>query len=204
MYQPDVAPFAAIDPENSGNVSGIIDLLSTGLGGLTFMQAAPVAVPQGTIPVLRARGVQMCLEQRLKDIPRNEITALLPKDVPDMLRLVSETEPGPFFPHTHLLGTYWGVFEEERLVAMAGERMRLPGFCEISAVCVDQAARGRGLARALVARVAKTILARGETPFLHAYAENYPAIALYQSMGFRIRRHMNIVKLARVNDNETA
>ncbi|MEM9477818.1 MAG: GNAT family N-acetyltransferase [Pseudomonadota bacterium] len=110
---------------------------------------------------------------------------------------MAETEPGPFFARTHLLGSYWGIFEKGCLIAMAGERMRLPGFCEISAVCVDHSARGRGLARALVARVAQTILARGDMPFLHAYAGNRPAIALYHSMGFRIRRHMHIVTLAR-------
>jgi predicted GNAT family acetyltransferase len=35
--------------------------------------------------------------------------------------------------------------------------------------------------------VAARMLARGETPWLHAYATNTGAIALYESLGFRHR-----------------
>ena len=44
----------------------------------------------------------------------------------------------------------------------------------------------RGYAAALMRIVATRILTRGEMPFLHAYADNAGAIALYRSLGFRL------------------
>jgi predicted GNAT family acetyltransferase len=80
---------------------------------------------------------------------------------------------------------------------MAGERLRPPGYTEISAVCTDDAWRGHGFASRLSRAVAASIMARGETPFLHAVATNTSAIRLYESLGFTLRR-MTIFPRARV------
>lgn len=109
-------------------------------------------------------------------------------DVPEMLDLVARTRPGPFWPDTHQLGRYVGIRERGRLVAMAGERLRPPGWTEISAVCTAPEARGRGLAARLVADVAAHVAARGERPFLHVSAQNTSAITLYERLGFEVRR----------------
>ncbi len=90
------------------------------------------------------------------------------------------------------MGTYLGIRHEGRLIAMAGERLRLPGWTEISAVCTDPEHRGRGLATRLVRAVAAGIRDRGDTPFLHAAAENTRAIRLYESIGFTLRRRSAI------------
>jgi len=82
-------------------------------------------------------------------------------------------------------------------VAMAGERMKAPGFTEVSAVCTHPDHRGRGHAGRLMAVVAAKILARGETPFLHVYAHNTGAIALYEKLGFRLRRALHMQVLVR-------
>ena len=94
------------------------------------------------------------------------------EDVPEMLDLVERTRPGPFLPRTIELGTYLGIRRDGALVAMAGERLHPPGWTEISAVCTDEAFRGQGLATRLVHAVAAGIRERGETPFLHAAADN--------------------------------
>lgn len=111
-------------------------------------------------------------------------------DAADMLELALLTKPGPFRSHTHRLGRFIGVREEGRLVAMAGERMRLPGFTEVSGVCTHPGWRGRGLAGALMRIVAQAMLDRGETPFLHAYASHDKTIALYRSLGFAVRAEL--------------
>ena len=80
---------------------------------------------------------------------------------------------------------------------MAGERMKLDGLTEISGVCAHPDVRGRGYAKLLSMYVAGRILERGETPFLHAYATNAPAISLYQSIGFSLRSAMNVAVLQR-------
>jgi predicted GNAT family acetyltransferase len=80
---------------------------------------------------------------------------------------------------------------------MAGERMRFPGYTEVSGVCTHPDFRGRGFARRLSATVAARIEARGEQPFLHAWKSNHAAISLYESLGFDLRAEVNIAVLER-------
>ncbi|MEO1138976.1 MAG: GNAT family N-acetyltransferase [Pseudomonadota bacterium] len=194
-YAEDVAPFCAVDPRAPDPHPCMVRLARERAGGITFMQSDEVHVPAGLVCTRQAAGVQMLLERPIKVGEVDMVSHLSVANVPDMLHLVNLTEPGPFATRTHLLGAYWGVKRNGRLVAMAGERFRLPGFCEISAVCVHPAYRGQGFARRLIALVAHGILARGEAPFLHTFADNHAAIALYQDLGFRIRRQMHIATL---------
>ncbi len=106
-------------------------------------------------------------------------------DVPQMLKLVEATRPGPFAERTVELGDYYGVFEGERLVAMAGERMQADALREVSGVCTDPEFQGRGLARRLVAILVRHEIERGETPFLHVMHDNHSARRVYERMGFR-------------------
>nr|WP_232542093.1 GNAT family N-acetyltransferase [Nocardia bovistercoris] len=117
-----------------------------------------------------------------------ELRELTAADVPEILDLIARTQPGPFAPRTIEMGAYLGLHVDGRLVAMAGERMRPPGWTEISAVCTDPAFRGRGLASRLVRAVGAGIRARGEIPFLHAVADNTTAISLYRTLGFTLRK----------------
>jgi predicted GNAT family acetyltransferase len=80
------------------------------------------------------------------------------------------------------------VFEGERLVAMAGERMHAGSFREISGICTHPDFRGRGLARGLTAKLVRRQMQRLETPFLHVMRDNAGARRLYGQMGFREHR----------------
>ena len=113
------------------------------------------------------------------------VVPLAAPHVARMLELVERTKPGPFGPRTIELGDYVGVFDGDRLLAMAGERMHAGRWREISGVCTDPAAQGRGLAKALMHELLRRSLARGEQPFLHVMAANAVALALYERMGFR-------------------
>ncbi|MEM1428376.1 MAG: GNAT family N-acetyltransferase [Pseudomonadota bacterium] len=196
MYHDDVAPFAAFDPASARGHAALLRAVRARPGGIALIQADDVTVPDGLVCAQRAMGVQMRLERPLPKADAPDLAQLSEADVPDMLELVRQTEPGPFGARTHELGAYWGLRRGGALVAMAGERMRLPGHCEISAVCVHPDHRGRGYARQLVIRVAEGILARGEVPILHAFADNAPAIRLYDDMGFRLVRRMHVAMLA--------
>jgi len=123
--------------------------------------------------------------------------ALGREDVAQMTALVQLTAPGPWYNRTSELGRFLGFEADGRLVAMAGERMRVPGFTEISAVCCHPDWRGRGLAADLMRLVSRAIVARGETPFLHVLAENTSAIGLYEKLGFRARRRTRLTILQR-------
>lgn len=130
----------------------------------------------------------MVLRHWRAEDPSHQIIALGDDDAPAMRALATMTEPGPFRSRTHHLSQFFGVKDVHgRLIAMAGERLRLPGMSEVSGVCTHPEARGRGLAELLTRHVAGVIAARGETPFLHTYAGNAQAIRIYERIGFRHR-----------------
>ncbi len=114
-------------------------------------------------------------------------------DIAAMMDLVAATEPGPFGPRTPLLGRYLGIWQGDRLVAMAGERLRVPGHVELSAICVRPEARGKGYAAALTARLMRLAFEGGEVPFLHVRPDNVGAVALYKRLGFATRRELVVM-----------
>jgi predicted GNAT family acetyltransferase len=122
-----------------------------------------------------------------------DLVRLEPGDAAEMLALTELTEPGPFLKRTSELGRYVGLRRDDRLLAMAGERFRVPGYVEISAVCTHPDARGEGLASELTLDVAQSIRAAGDTPFLHVLETNENAIRLYRKLGFEIRRKIDVV-----------
>lgn len=109
---------------------------------------------------------------------------LAPEHTAQAMELAALTKPGPFGPRTPELGEYFGVFEDERLIAMAGERMYAGTLREISGVCTHPDAQGRGLARRLMLKLIRRQMLRGETPFLHVMQGNTGARQLYERMGF--------------------
>ena len=117
--------------------------------------------------------------------PDSSIVELNTEDSPEMLELTALTKPGPFGPRTHELGYYIGIRNGGRLIAMAGERLKVPGYTEVSAVCTHPDHLGKGYAGTLMKQVMRCIRQRGETPFLHVRADNARAIALYERLGFR-------------------
>ena len=122
-----------------------------------------------------------------KEGAQTELIELTAADSPEMIELTSLTKPGPFGKRTHELGTYLGIRSHGKLVAMAGERLKVPGFTEVSAVCTHPEHTGHGYARVLMMEVMRQIHERGETPFLHVREDNARAIALYERIGFRRR-----------------
>jgi ribosomal protein S18 acetylase RimI-like enzyme len=125
-----------------------------------------------------------------------EAVALGPADVPAMLALVRLTNPGPFSDRSIELGDFFGIRRDGVLVAMAGERLRFPGWTEISAVCTAPAYRGSGMATRLVSALVAGIERRSERAFLHVLRSNAHAIRLYESLGFRVRRELILAVVA--------
>jgi ribosomal protein S18 acetylase RimI-like enzyme len=108
-----------------------------------------------------------------------------PQHAQQAMALAQLTRPGPFGLRTIELGDYFGYFEGERLVAMAGERMHVGPFREISGVCTHPEFQGRGLARALMRTLMALQRSRGQTSFLHVMSANQGARRLYEDLGFR-------------------
>ena len=190
-YPVDVSPFMALP--DSPVAQDWADLATlVGPGATAALAGVDRKPPSDWDVVWELGGVQM-VDDGVAGASDAEAITLTAADVPEMLALVEQTRPGPFLTRTIDLGTYLGIRHEGRLVAMAGERLHLAGWTEISAVCTAPDSRGSGLATRLVRVLVQQIRQRGETPFLHAAATNTNAIRLYESMGFRLRRTVQFV-----------
>jgi len=197
-YSPDVAPMCSVSEISEACLQALAVLMAPGdIVGL--FSAEPVAAGGG-LAALAQKFVEQMVYQR-GEVPSvgatDAIVKLTPDDVPDMMRLVDVTKPGPFAPRTIALGCYIGIRSAGTLIAMAGERMKFDGFTEISAVCTHPDHRGRGHASLLTGTLMRQILERGETPFLHIYSDNTIAAALYERLGFARRRSIGVTVLKR-------
>lgn len=196
-FTPTVSIFAGLRDESADSLAALARLMPED-GNLFLIQVAPVVLPDGIRAAKAAEGCQMVLEN-LKAPSRSvpEIIRLTEADAEDMLNLATLTKPGPYLRDTRLLGDFWGMKEDGKLIAMAGERFKHPGYSEISGVCTHPDYLGRGLAHALCVKVAEQIMARGEQPYLQVFATNTRAIRVYENLGFRTRTKVNAVMLER-------
>ena len=141
------------------------------------------------------RGWNIAIEKKMKrmvwtgDLPDEDATLstrrLDASHAQQAVDLAVLTNPGPFGLRTIELGEYHGVFEGERLVAMAGERLHAGPYREVSGVCTHPDFQGRGLARRLSLKIVRLQMQRKQLPFLHVISSNTTAHALYERMGFR-------------------
>jgi len=189
-YPPDIAPFAAVRDDSIEAGAALRDLVPTETQVILFAPT-PAPAPDGLEATVLGSMQQMIAPDTL-DRPRADVhvSPLGATDVPDMQRLTALTRPGPFGPRTYRLGRYIGIRVSGELVAMAGERLRLPGHTEISAVCVHPEHRRHGYAQLLIAELVRDLRRDGITPFLHVISENHSAIALYEQLHFRTRRRL--------------
>lgn len=193
-YPADVAPFLGLPREPSArDWADAAQLVA--LGSHVAVQRPGVEAPEHWTVVREFEVLQM-LEDRVDAVDDTEAVTLGPPDVPEMLELVRETDPGPFLERTIELGRYIGVRHDGVLVAMAGERLHLDGWREISAVCTASAHRGEGLASRLVSTLVCGIHRRHERAFLSVLATNTGAISLYEQLGFRIRTSRRLSVMA--------
>jgi predicted GNAT family acetyltransferase len=198
-FVPEVSSLAALLEQTPAGYEALASLMAEGdVAALAF--EAPGESPGGWAVVRAAPMLQMVHQgdpvssATSSDLPL--IVELGSADAPEMLALAKLTQPGPFTIRTHELGVYLGIHYDGALVAMAGERLKIPGFTEVSAVCTHPDHTGRGYARILMAEVIGRIRSRGETPFLHVLEDNVRAVELYKRLGFaeRVLLHLSVIR----------
>jgi GNAT superfamily N-acetyltransferase len=194
-YADDVAPFLALPSVPSAqdwhDAAGLV-----APGTFAAVPYGAAVLPHGWQAVRAFDLVQMVGED-VTGACCPEAVALDASDVPEMLELVAETEPGPFLARTIELGEYLGIRRDGALVAMGGERLRPDGWTEISAICTKAALRGQGLASRLIGALIAGIQLRSERVFLHVLRTNTGAIRLYEDLGFRVRQTVTLTVVTR-------
>lgn len=194
-YPADVAPFVAFDQPTDESLAALSLLIPAGemvylLGNTTLSLPGFRVEASGSV-------TQMVWHQETAPVKEaGTIEVLSAADAPEMIALTALAFPGYFRARTYELGRYYGIRVEGSLMAMAGERMSLPGYQEVSAVCTHPALRGRGYAQQLVQRVVMGIRQNGITPFLHVGAENEPAKQVYEKLGFKARCNLPLLRVS--------
>jgi len=190
-YDPALSPFAGTAGDTEKDWADLVELL--GPRGSAVLPGSPRSVPESVRVPFRGAALQMVAEGWSPE-PDPEAVELTLEDAAEMHDLASRCKPGPFELRTPEIGRYVGFRVDGRLVAMAGERLRPPGYTEVSAVCTDSDFRGQGFAERGIRTIAAGIVARGETPFLHVARDN-PAVRLYTRLGFVTRRVVEVIAI---------
>ncbi len=190
-FSRDVTSLGAFHEPTDRGYESLAGLLGTGDTVALFLERPYKPRPGWNLiadtPLLQMVGKNGGVRAQSERDSASAIVELTPADSPEMVELAALTKPGPFASRTHQLGTYLGIRHEGKLVAMSGERLKVPGYTEVSAVCTHPEHTGKGYAGMLMLEVMRRIRQRGEVPFLHVRQDNLRAIDLYKRLGIAER-----------------
>lgn len=193
-YPAQVAPFVAIDPQHAHEMRALAGWIDAG-ESIVFVGDAPQPGAGWSLLEPPSYIAQMTCTTRVPVPDGPRVIELDASHRADVLELAGRVYPHYFRPRTMELGRYFGMYHGDKLAAMAGERMQMDGYTELSAICTDPAYLGRGYARRLTALLTNDLLERGVQPFLHVSHANTRARALYERMGYRLRADVALLAL---------
>ncbi|MDQ1164732.1 GNAT family N-acetyltransferase [Flavobacterium sp. SORGH_AS_0622] len=197
FYNPDYCPFGGfINLEETEKATGAYAALSENF----FVVGEKPKISSSLKIVRELVCLQMIIHEKIQLKIDNEIIKLTDDYKHELLDLVNLVQPGYFKPKTTSLGNYYGIFVDQKLVAVAGERMKMNDFTEVSAIITHPDYTGKGYAKQLTAYVANQIFTENKTPFLHVVESNIGAIKLYEKLGFVTRRKMSFWNITKYED----
>jgi ribosomal protein S18 acetylase RimI-like enzyme len=197
-FDKEVSPFAAFSEISPGNFRTLYEVLPDERLAL-IISPFEREIPAEWKVVATMRGLQMVYDtaKEQEEIGADLVT-LTPAHVPEMVALTKLTNPGPFASRTIAFGHYHGIFDDGKLAAMAGQRLHVFNYAEISAVCTHPEHTGKGYARRLLLNQVNRIKAASEIPFLHVRYDNERAVKVYESLGFSTRREVYFYAIVKV------
>lgn len=192
FYQPEVCPFGGINSKRP-------DLIPffkkhPELNSFFIIGDKPIETPDLFIEK-ELICLQMVCSSPIKMQFTENIISLKKSHKEQLIDLVNLVQPGYFKEGTLLMGDYYGIYKNRQLVAVAGERMKMDGFTEISAVVTRPDFTGKGFAKQLVAQTANKNFEHNRVPYLHVAETNTTAVRLYEKLGFVIRRKISFWKM---------
>ncbi|BFM44115.1 GNAT family N-acetyltransferase [Flavobacterium sp. CFS9] len=188
FYNPDYCPFGSfIVSESTLTATEQYGLLTNSF----FIVGEKPEIDDSLIIIKELICLQMIIQDKIQLAIDTEIVKLTESHNPELLQLVNLVQPGYFKTKTPLLGNYYGIFKEAQLIAVAGERMKMNDFTEVSAIITHPDHTGKGYAKQLISHVVNSILDESKTPFLHVVENNVGAIGLYEKLGFVTRRKIS-------------
>jgi len=192
FYHPDYCPFGAFN--GKGNLSNATEQYAKRCSNF-FMVGEPPTFSSSLTLKNELVCNQMIIYKSLELPIQEEILELRQEQTDKLFQLVNLVQPGYFRLRTSLLGSYYGIFKENELIAVTGERMKMNEFTEVSAVVTHPNHTGKGYAKQLVAHTVNHIFAQGKIPYLHVAETNIGAIKLYEGLGFATRRKISFWNL---------
>src|SRR6186713_3153859 len=200
-YLPDIAPFAGMKERNDANLKKLYEFIPSNRS-VAISSSDKMDHDQSKWKLLQPMEItQMVYEHTVNSFTTRNSLLIVPlsdEHVPQMIELTALTRPGPFLQQTIRFKNYFGIFIEDRLAAMSGQRMHPLPYMEVSAVCTHPHFRGMGYAKTLMLHVMKIILDNSFTPFLHVLSNNSNAIELYKTIGFQTRKQIFVDVIRRL------
>ena len=191
FFDKEVSPFVDFEMGYKNGFRDLHDLLPEERK-ILFASSTEIAQPDGWEILKTIKGLQFIYEK--ENVIENNFLNIIPLNrinVAEMVSLAKLTVPGPFDKRTIEFGSYFGIFENEKLVSMSGQRLHIENYTEISAVCTHPEHTGKGYAFQLLQHQINIILKENKIPFLHVWEENLRAIEIYKRLGFKVSRNMN-------------
>lgn len=197
FYDEQVSPYVGFDEDYTNGFNDLYELLPSGRR-ILYAKPTSISIPPGWQLQHEIKGLQFVYEGSNQfNTDFSNIQPLTETHVEQMIELVRLTKPGPFGKRTIDFGSYFGIFDKDKLVAMTGQRLHVANYTELSAVCTHPDHLGKGYASALMQHQLQVILNNGQQPFLHVRDDNHRAIAVYDRLGFKVSRTMNFYFLKR-------
>lgn len=190
FYNPKICPFGAFT--NEINTAKALDEYAklTDKFFLVSENQVPTWNKDTILLEKKIEGCQMVLDTLTAIDITEEIVPLTEKHIDDVYNLIYLVMPGYYRKRSFDMGNFYGIFKDNKLVSITGQRMQCDDWIEISAVVTHPNYTRRSLAKQLTLHTAKEITNVGKHPILHTTKGN-PAIKLYENLGFKITRDMN-------------
>jgi ribosomal protein S18 acetylase RimI-like enzyme len=197
FFNEEVSPFAGFEHDYTKGFADLHELLPAGRK-ILYANPSVITQPAGWQIQHEIKGLQFIYEGN--SVIKTKFPNVIPLTtihVEQMVQLAALTKPGPFGTGTINFGAYFGIFDNEKLVAMTGQRLHVNNYTEISAVCTHPDYVGKGYAYTLLQHQLQLIQQHNQHPFLHVREDNQRAIAIYERLGFTISRPMNFYFMKR-------